>query len=124
MHTLQVKQELCPCQVHLVMIKKSPLKKMYDNQTFFYYVENNKHTNYWYLFSMERVVFFILQKPINKQLIERKKITKKIRQNSQIWLSNCLASGYTLWLKKNPIPIWYKRKVIIFSFVDVLPFES
>lgn len=96
---------------------------MYDNQTFFYYVENNKHTNY-YLFSMERVVFFILQKPINKQFIERKKSTKKIRQNSQIWLSNCLASGYTLLLKKNPIPIWYKRKVIIFSFVDVLPFES
>lgn len=62
----------------------------------FYYVENNKHTNYGYLFSMERVVFFILQKPINKQLIERKKITKKTRQNSQIWLSNCLASGYTL----------------------------
>lgn len=69
---------------------------MYDNQTFFYYVENNKHTLLIFIFNRTGSFFFILQKPINKQLIERKKITKKIRQNSQIWLSNCLASGYTL----------------------------
>lgn len=49
--------------IHLVMIKKSPLKKMYDNQTFFYYVENNKHTNYGYLFSMEQVVFLSCKNP-------------------------------------------------------------